>query len=376
MTTVSTAPVAPVQGAVIASQRRISLMIWLAAGVLILLTGWHAYALIDQSRQRELASAEQDLGNLTRLTEEHAIRTLRSADQVIRFVQSRYLELGNRLDLKDLTARGVIDNEIFNQVGIIDAKGIYILSNLPIASHVDLSDREHFKVHVASDAVGLFVSQPVLGRASGKWSIQMTRRITLPNGDFGGVVVVSIVGTMAADVLHVGLGIPYVVSTAFWAIVLAVVFVAWRRIEGSLSIHSVVTRRRELFYWAAVLATFALGTAAGDMTAHTLGLGFLASGILFTVLMVIPIVAYRTKLLGGVAAFWTAYVLTRPIGASFADYLGMPTWRGGLGIGTGVVALVLTALIVVCVAVLAITKRDVESPAMVAADEAGLEHSR
>ena len=190
------------------------------------------------------------------------------------------------------------------------------------------------------------------------------------------VVVVSIVGTMAADVLHVGLGIPYVVSTAFWAIVLAVVFVAWRRIEGSLSIHSVVTRRRELFYWAAVLATFALGTAAGDMTAHTLGLGFLASGILFTVLMVIPIVAYRTKLLGGVAAFWTAYVLTRPIGASFADYLGMPTWRGGLGIGTGVVALVLTALIVVCVAVLAITRQDVESPAMVAADEAGLEHSR
>ena len=190
------------------------------------------------------------------------------------------------------------------------------------------------------------------------------------------VVVVSIVGTMAADVLHVGLGIPYVVSTAFWAIVLAVVFVAWRRIEGSLSIHSVVTRRRELFYWAAVLATFALGTAAGDMTAHTLGLGFLASGFLFTALMLVPIVAYRTKVLGGVAAFWTAYVLTRPIGASFADYLGLPTWRGGLGIGTGVVALVLTALIVVCVAVLAITKRDVESPAMVAADEVGLEHSR
>ncbi len=183
----STAP-----SAAIASQRRITLMIWLAAGILILLTWWHVFALVGQSHQRELASAEQELGNLTRLTEEHAIRTLRSADQVIRFVQSRYLDIGDRLDLQALTASGVIDTEIFNQVGVIDTKGIYILSNLPITNHMDLSDREHFKVHVASDAVGLYVSQPVLGRASGKWSIQMTRRITRPNGDFGGVVVVSI----------------------------------------------------------------------------------------------------------------------------------------------------------------------------------------
>ena len=174
------------------SQRRFSTLIGLAAAILILLTWWHVLTLVEQSRQRELAAAEKDLGNLTRLSQEHAIRTLRSADQVIRFVQSRYLEIGEHLDLKALTANGVIDSEIFNQVGIIDAKGIYVLSNLPIANRLDLSDREHFKVHVASDAVGLFVSQPVLGRASGKWSIQMTRRITRPNGDFGGVVVVSI----------------------------------------------------------------------------------------------------------------------------------------------------------------------------------------
>ncbi len=174
------------------SQRRISTLIGLAAAILILLTWWHVLALVEQGRQRELAAAERDLGNLTRLTQEHAIRTLRSADQVIHFVQSRYLEIGERLDLKALTANGVIDGEIFNQVGIIDAKGIYVLSNLPITNRLDLSDREHFKIHVASDAVGLFVSQPVLGRASGKWSIQMTRRITQPNGDFAGVVVISI----------------------------------------------------------------------------------------------------------------------------------------------------------------------------------------
>ena len=190
-------PVGPQKGldtrpAVSASQRRISLLIGLAATALILLTWWHVLTLVSESRQREFAAAERDLGNLTRLTQEHAIRTLRSADQVIRFVQSRYLEIGDRIDLKALTANGVIDSEIFNQVGIIDAKGLYTLSNLPILNKLDLSDREHFKVHVASDSVGLFVSKPVLGRASGKWSIQMTRRITRPNGDFGGVVVVSI----------------------------------------------------------------------------------------------------------------------------------------------------------------------------------------
>ena len=189
---VGTTANSPAPDLALVSQRRVAPLIWLAAAVLILLTWWHVLTLVEQSRQRELAAAEKDLGNLTRLTQEHAIRTLRSADQVIRFVQSRYLEIGERLDLKALTANGVIDSEIFNQVGIIDAKGIYVLSNLPIASRLDLSDREHFKVHVASDAVGLFVSQPVLGRASGKWSIQMTRRITRPNGDFGGVVVISI----------------------------------------------------------------------------------------------------------------------------------------------------------------------------------------
>ncbi|MEI7536854.1 MAG: ATP-binding protein, partial [Comamonadaceae bacterium] len=98
----------------------------------------------------------------------------------------------DRLDLAALSAQGVIDTEIFNQVGVIDAQGIYVLSNLPIKGKLDLSDREHFKVHVATDSGELFVSKPVLGRASGKWSVQLTRRINRANGDFAGVVVVSI----------------------------------------------------------------------------------------------------------------------------------------------------------------------------------------
>jgi uncharacterized membrane-anchored protein len=138
------------------------------------------------------------------------------------------------------------------------------------------------------------------------------------------VAMVGVFGTMAADVLHVGLGIPYVVSTTFYAIVLTAVFVTWQRSELTLSIHSILTRRRELFYWAAVLATFALGTAAGDMTARTLGLGYLGSGVMFAALIAVPAVAYWRFGMNAVLAFWFAYIVTRPLGASFADWMGGP----------------------------------------------------
>ena len=172
--------------------RRPLLLLWLATAVLLGLAWWHVFAQVSDSRAKELVNAERDLANLTRVSQEHADRTFRSADQVIRFVQARYLEIGNRLDLAALSRQGVIDTEIFNQVGIIDAHGIYVLANLPIKGKLDLSDREHFKVHAAADNGELFISKPVLGRASGKWSIQLTRRINRANGEFAGVVVVSI----------------------------------------------------------------------------------------------------------------------------------------------------------------------------------------
>jgi uncharacterized membrane-anchored protein len=164
------------------------------------------------------------------------------------------------------------------------------------------------------------------------------------------VVMVSVFGTMAADVTHIVLGVPYFASTAFFAIALAGVFLVWHRVEKTLSIHSIVTRRRESFYWAAVLITFALGTAAGDMTAVTLHLGYLASGIFFAAAIAIPAIAYRWMRLGAIPAFWFAYILTRPLGASFADWMGVSTARGGLAWGTGPVSLALLALIIVAVA--------------------------
>lgn len=173
------------------NSQHVLVAIWIAAVVLMLLTWWQVFQLVDESRVREITAAERDLANITRVNQEHATRTLRSADQVIRFVQSRYLEVGQRLDLKDLTAKGVIDAEIFNQVGIIDPQGILILSNRQTHGRLDLSDREHFRVHIAADTGQLFISKPVFGRTNGHLSIQLTRRITRANGEFAGVVVVS-----------------------------------------------------------------------------------------------------------------------------------------------------------------------------------------
>src|SRR5579883_223514 len=171
------------------------------------------------------------------------------------------------------------------------------------------------------------------------------------------VVMVAVFGTMAADVLHVVLGIPYWVSTTFFACVLAIVFVVWYLSERTLSIHSIYPGRRELFYWATVIATFALGTAAGDLTAATLGLGYFPSLILFAVLFALPGLAYWLLGLNEVFAFWFAYVVTRPLGASFADWVGKP-YLGGLGWGDGKIALVLTVLIIGLVGYLTITHRD------------------
>lgn len=183
------------------------------------------------------------------------------------------------------------------------------------------------------------------------------------------IVMVAVFGTMVADVLHVVLGIAYSVSTVALVIALAVIFLAWYLSEKTLSIHSIDTPRRELFYWATVMATFALGTAAGDLTAATLGLGYLVSAVFFAVVFVIPAIGYRLFGWDVVFAFWAAYVITRPLGASVADWLGKPV-LGGLGLGDEKVAVVLTVLIVVFVAYLAITRRDINAnrPLRVAPD--------
>jgi uncharacterized membrane-anchored protein len=182
------------------------------------------------------------------------------------------------------------------------------------------------------------------------------------------VAMVAVFGTMAADGLHVALGIPYLVTTAFYLLVVAAVFFLWHRSEGTLSIHSIVTRRRETYYWITVFATFALGTAAGDLTATSLKLGFFTSGVLFAVAITIPALAWWRFGLNPVFAFWFAYIITRPLGASFADWFGKPHSIGkGLGDGDGTVTGILTIAIVALVAYVAITRRDIQSTTLGAA---------
>jgi uncharacterized membrane-anchored protein len=174
------------------------------------------------------------------------------------------------------------------------------------------------------------------------------------------VVMVGIFGTMAADVVHVRLGVPYTASTILYAAALAAVFVAWQLTEHTLSIHTIDTPRREAFYWATVAATFAMGTALGDFTAYTLKLGYFPSAVVFAGLIVVFACGYRFLHWNAVLAFWLTYVVTRPLGASIADGLAKPKHDSGLGLGDGVVVFLFGTLIVAMVTYLAITKRDVQ----------------
>jgi uncharacterized membrane-anchored protein len=173
---------------------------------------------------------------------------------------------------------------------------------------------------------------------------------------------IAIFGTGVSDFLHLDVKIPYAGTTLLWAVVLAAIFFTWYRSEGTLSIHSVITQRREAFYWATVFATFALGTALGDFTATSLGLGYLASGILFGVVILIPALARWRLGLNSIVAFWFAYVVTRPLGASFADYISKPPNISGIGFGDGPTAVVFAVAVLILVSYLAIARPDIQRP--------------
>ena len=182
------------------------------------------------------------------------------------------------------------------------------------------------------------------------------------------VMMVAVFGTMAADGIHDGAGIGYGVTTPVFALITAGIFLWWYRSEGTLSIHSITTRRRERFYWAAVLATFALGTAAGDLTALALNLGFWPSALIFAVIISIPAAGWWRFGWNPILSFWLAYIVTRPLGASFADGFSKPT-NGGLGLGDPLVSLVAFVIFVGLVAYAHVTKCDVQAQGELAPHE-------
>ncbi|MGO4258495.1 COG4705 family protein [Marmoricola sp. RAF53] len=174
------------------------------------------------------------------------------------------------------------------------------------------------------------------------------------------VLSVALFGTMIADGPHVALGTPYYVDSVIYFVALCALLTWWRRSEGTLSVHSITTARRERFYWGTVLLTFGLGTALGDTTAINLGMGFGGSIVLFGVLILVPLALWRAGRLDATIAFWASYVLTRPLGASVADWLGKPPSQGGLGWGDGTVTAIGLGLFAALVGYLTVTHSDVE----------------
>jgi uncharacterized membrane-anchored protein len=172
------------------------------------------------------------------------------------------------------------------------------------------------------------------------------------------VTAVSIFGTMSADFLNKDLGMPLYASTLMLLGFQAAIFIAWYLTEKTLDVHSIYTRRREIFYWLTVLCTFGLGTAAGDFAAVTLGLGTLASTFVFLAVILVPAAGFRWFKLNEVLAFWFAYTITRPLGASFGDWLAVPAPYGdGLQLGTGPISLVLGIVLVGVVALIDVRYR-------------------
>ena len=185
--------------------------------------------------------------------------------------------------------------------------------------------------------------------------VQFAQKRYVPWAYWLAVVMISIVGTLITDNMVDNLHIPLQTSTTFFGVVLAATFAIWYGIERTLSIHTIFTTRREIFYWVAILFTFALGTAAGDLLSEQWELGYLASGLIFVVFVVAIGIAYFAVELNGVLAFWLAYILTRPVGASFGDLLSQPVEYGGIGFGTVVTTWIFIGIIALVVVYMTLT---------------------
>lgn len=175
------------------------------------------------------------------------------------------------------------------------------------------------------------------------------------------VALISVVGTLISDNLTDNMGVPLETSTTVFAVILAIVFAVWYWRERTLSIHHIDTVGRESFYWLAVLFTFALGTAAGDLVSERMNLGYWVSAVLFALAIAAVAIARFALGANAVWSFWIAYVLTRPLGASVGDYLSQPTGDGGLGLGTVVTSVLFLAVILGLVVFLTVTQRDVSA---------------
>jgi uncharacterized membrane-anchored protein len=204
---------------------------------------------------------------------------------------------------------------------------------------------------------------------------QFRLRRYVPGVYWAVVVVISVFGTLITDSMTDAKNVPLTTSTPIFAVILAVVFAVWYAVERTLSIHTIFTTRREAFYWLAILFTFSLGTAAGDLVAEQFSVGYgLSIAIWGGAIAIITAAHYRLNL-NAVLAFWLAYILTRPLGASIGDFMSQNSHKyGGLGLGTTGTSYIFLGCILVLVLYLSVTKRDQTPPEVVVADEAAHAH--
>ena len=187
---------------------------------------------------------------------------------------------------------------------------------------------------------------------------QMRTKAYMPTPYWLTVVLISVVGTLVSDNLVDGLGISLVTTSIVFALILAAVFAAWYSSEKTLSVHTIVTTRRESFYWAAILFTFAMGTSVGDLISETLNMGYGPTALVFAAMIGAVAFLHFGLKVNAIFAFWLAYILTRPLGASIGDYMAKPAIAGGLGWGTITTSLIFLAAILTFVVFLTITKTD------------------
>jgi uncharacterized membrane-anchored protein len=189
---------------------------------------------------------------------------------------------------------------------------------------------------------------------------QFSRKRYVPYAYWLAVVLISIVGTLVTDNLVDNFGVSLVTTTVIFTVALAATFAVWFSYERTLSIHTVITTRREAFYWLAILFTFALGTAAGDLVAERFGLGYMATGILFGMVIASLAIGYAALGLDAILGFWLAYIFTRPLGASFGDFLSQPAEYGGMAFGTVATSALFLAAIILIVVYMTLTRRGEE----------------
>ena len=217
---------------------------------------------------------------------------------------------------------------------------------------------DYLSVHLG---LGLSVTSLIMsGFLVAALMLQFAQRKYVPFPYWLSVVMISVVGTLISDNLADNLGVLLLTSSLIFGVALIATFALWYACEGTLSIHTIYTTRREAFYWLAILFTFALGTSAGDLAAEGLGLGYLQAGLAYAAVIGLIALAYYGFRLNGILAFWLAYILTRPMGASFGDYLAQSNADGGLGLGTTITSLVFLGCIAVIIIYMSFTKEGLE----------------